>query len=126
MWLRCTLLICDNWTLLGHNPVTKEFDILPTCSVTNSKALSNIWLPYKEVTAIKRNRPSRTGVGISVRGMGNINSDNAMRELERNPVSLVSLTLTILQKKNKNHFILIILNPYFIIVIFLQSNSLLH
>ena len=101
MWLRCTLLICDNWTLLGHNPVTKEFDILPTCSVTNSKALSNIWLPYKEVTAIKRNRPSRTGVGISVRGMGNINSDNAMRELERNPVSLVSLTLTILQKKKK-------------------------
>ena len=67
--------------------------------------------------AIKRNRPSRTGVGISVRGMGNINSDNAMRVLERNPVSLVSLTLTILQKK-KNHFILTILNPYFIIIIF--------
>ena len=67
--------------------------------------------------AIKRNRPSRTGVGISVRGMGNINSDKAMRVLERNPVSLVSLTLTILQKK-KNHFILTILNPYFIIIIF--------
>ena len=97
-----------------------------TCSVTNSKALSNIWLPYKEVTAIKRNRPSRTGVGISVRGMGNINSDNAMRVLERNPVSLFSLTLTILQKKKKNHFILTILNPYSIIIIFLQSNSLLH
>ena len=84
--------------------MTKEFDILPTCSVTNSKALSNIWLPYKEVTAIKRNRPSRTGVGISVRGMGNINSDNAMRMLERNPVSLVSLTLTTLQKKKTNFF----------------------
>ena len=110
MWLRYTLLICDNWTPLGHNPVTKEFDILPTCSVTNSKALSNIWLPYKEVMAIKRNRPSRTGVGISVRGMGNINSDNAMRELERNPVSLVSLTLTILQKKKNTIFK--ILNPY--------------
>ena len=120
MWLRCTLLICDNWTLLGHNPVTKEFDILPTCSVTNSKALSNIWLPYKEVTAIKRNRPSRTGVGISVRGMGNINSDNAMRELERNPVSLVSLTLTILKKKKNTLLKSLILICFF----FKGSNSL--
>ena len=120
MWLRCTLLICDNWTLLGHNPVTKEFDILPTCSVTNSKALSNIWLPYKEVTAIKRNRPSRTGVGISVRGMGNINSDNAMIVLERNPVSLVSLTLTILQKKKNTLLKSLILICFF----FKGSNSL--
>ena len=120
MWLRCTLLICDNWTLLGHIPETKEFDILPTCSVTNSKALSNIWLPYKEVMAIKRNRPSRTGVGISVRGMGNINSDNAMRVLERNPVSLVSLTLTILQKKKNTLLKSLILICFF----FKGSNSL--
>lgn len=70
--------------------------------MTNSNALSNIWLPYKEVMAIKRNRPSRTGVGIRVRGMGNINSDNAMRVLERNPVSLVSLTLTMLPKEKEH------------------------
>ena len=69
--------------------------------MTNSNGLSNIWLPYKEVMAIKRNRPSRTGMGISVSGMGNINSDDAIRVLERNPVRLVSLTLTVLQKKKK-------------------------
>ena len=51
-----------------------------------------------------------TAAGISVRGMGNINCDNAMRVLERNPVSLVSLTLTILQKKK--NIILTIPNPY--------------
>ena len=51
--------------------------------------------------AIKRNRPSRTGMGISVSEMGNINSDDAIRVLERNPVRLVSLTLTVLQKKKK-------------------------
>ena len=148
MWLRYTLLICDNWTLLRHNPVTKKSLISyqpvqwpeslkhflifkmaiknvekkqnKTCSVTNSKALSNIWLPYKEVMAIKRNRPSRTGVGISVRGMGNINSDNAMRVLERNPVSLVSLTLTILQKKKNTLLKSLILICFF----FKGSNSL--
>lgn len=41
-------------------------------------------------------------MGIRVRGMGNINSDNAMRVLERNPVSLVSLTLTMLQKEKEH------------------------
>ena len=78
----------------------KHYDFQPTCSVTNSNhALANIWLPYKEVMAIKRNTPSRTGVGISVRGVGNISRDDAIRVLERKPVNLVSLTLTMLQKR---------------------------
>ena len=70
---------------------------LHTCSVTNSNILSNIWLPSKEVMAIKRNRPSSTEVGISVSGVGNINGDKAIRVLESKPDNLVSLTLTMLK-----------------------------
>lgn len=72
---------------------------LHTCSVTNSNALSNIWLPSKEVMAIKRNKPSSTEVGISVSGVGNISRDKAIRVLESKPDNLVSLTLTMLKMK---------------------------
>lgn len=74
----------------------KEFDILLICFVINSKVFLNIWLLYKEVMVIKRNRLLRIGVGISVRGMGNINSDNVMKVFERNLVSFVFLILIIL------------------------------
>ena len=68
-----------------------------TCSVSNSNALSNIWLPYTEVMAMKRNKPSSTDVGISVSGVGNINRDKAIIVLESKPDNLVSLTLTMLK-----------------------------
>lgn len=68
-----------------------------TCSVSKSNALSNIWLPSNEVTAIKRNKPSSTEVGIRVSGVGNISRDKAIRVLESKPDNLVSLTLTILK-----------------------------
>ena len=51
--------------------------------------------------AMKRNKPSNTGVGTSLSGVGNINSDNAMRILESRPVNLVSLTFTMLRNKHK-------------------------
>ena len=60
-------------------------------------------------------------MGISGSGMGNINSDDAITVLERNPVRLVSLTLTVLQKKKKT------LNGKSSILIFFKkkgSNSL--
>ncbi len=75
------------------------YEQIPTCSVSNNSALSNIWLPSKAVTAINRNKPSSTDVGISVSGVGNINRDKAIRVLEIKPDSLVSLTLTMLKKK---------------------------
>lgn len=67
--------------------------------MSNSNALSNIWLPSKEVTAMKRNKPSSTDVGISVRGVGNISNDKAIRVLDSKPDNLVSLTLTMLKMK---------------------------
>ena len=53
---------------------------------------------------MKRNKPSNTGVGISVSGVGNISKDNAIRRLDSRPVNLVSLTFTMLkmQPNTKN------------------------
>jgi len=69
--------------------------------VINSSALSNIWLPSSAVTAMKRNKPSSTGVGISVSGVGNIRRDKAIRRLDIKPDSLVSLTFTMLKMKHQ-------------------------
>ena len=77
--------------------------------MSKSNALSNIWLPSSEVTAIKRNKPSSTEVGIRVSGVGNISRDKAIRVLESKPDNLVSLTLTMLKMKN---FIINLLSIY--------------
>lgn len=68
--------------------------------MSSNNARSNIWLPSNAVTAINRNKPSSTDVGISVSGVGNNNSDKAIIVLESKPDNLVSLTLTMLKKEN--------------------------
>ena len=50
-------------------------------SIKNSKILSNIWFPYKAVTAKYKNNPSKTGVGMYQRAYFKNNIDKPMRML---------------------------------------------
>ena len=83
--------------IAGWSEKSLRVDSMFTCSVINSNALSNIWLPSNAVMAMNRNKPSSTIVGIRVSGVGSISRESAINKLEIKPDNLVSLTFTMLK-----------------------------
>ena len=76
-----------------------------TCSMKRRVILSNIWLPFRAVTAMYKNSPSSTAIGIFTRN-GRTNSERPIRICEQIPVSRVSRTRTILEQGSRYRWLI--------------------